>query len=427
MIPRSRRRRTTRNIWVAPADGSEPARRLAASPRSDTHPRWSPDGRHLAFLSNRGDSGGDASAARNQIYLLSTSGGDAEQLPSVKGGVQDFRWSRDGKMIAFTSRDPDSEAEQKRRKEGFDEHFINHNHKPARLWVVTLADHQSEQITHQDLSFSGFDWSPDSAELVARVSAPPGAGETESHARLVVVRRSDGEVVRTLSDNVGGEILWSPDGQSVVFEERTPVGIASWLMVVPAAGGAARPLLKDYPGTPRAYEWESDSRHLVVEATWHTYQKFLRVELRMARLWNCPWKRRCRTRTSQSARMAGCSPMLGDGGFSRRRLGSRRGRDAQEAHRAECAGQRLAAGRREENQLEEQEGWPHLVRRTGDATGLQSRPALPDAGHVPRWSGGFVVVRLHQHSQRVGPDRRLARLCGLSAQSARIARAGMEV
>lgn len=265
------------NIWVAPADGSEPARLFAASPQSDTHPRWSPDGRTLAFLSTRGEPSGDEKEAKNQIYLLHTEGGEAGQLTRVKGDVQDLRWSRDGRMIAFTVLDAESEAEQKRHKEGFDEHFADHDYKFTRLWVVTVADGKAEQVTHQDLQVSGFDWSPDGTELVARVSSTTRIDDVIWHARLVIVRRLDGEIVRTLSEKADAEVRWSPDGGTIAFEERSPAGIASWLVVVPATGGAARPLLQDFEGTVRSFQWESDSKHLVAQTSVHTHDKFLRV------------------------------------------------------------------------------------------------------------------------------------------------------
>jgi dipeptidyl aminopeptidase/acylaminoacyl peptidase len=266
------------NIWVVPADGSEPARLFAASPKSDTHPRWSPDGRYLAFLSDRGEPAGEEKEAKNQVYLMRLDGGEAEQLTNLKGGVEDLRWSRDGKMIAFTARDAETEAEQKKHKEGYDEHFVDHDYKFARLWVLTPADRKAEQVMKQDLNVSGFDWSPDGTELSVRVSSTPRNDDVYWHARLVVVRRLTGEIVRTLSDNTAGDVRWSPDGQTIAFDEYSPNRIASWIAVAPAAGGPVRPLLKDYAGSVRGSEWEADGKHLVVEVNARTRDKFLRVD-----------------------------------------------------------------------------------------------------------------------------------------------------
>jgi dipeptidyl aminopeptidase/acylaminoacyl peptidase len=266
------------NIWVAPADGSHPARLFAASSRSDTHPRWSPDGRFMAFLSDRGEPVGEQKAAKNQVYLMRADGGEAEQLTNLKGGVQDLKWSRDGKLIAFTVLDPDTEAGQKKRQDGYDENFVDHQYKFARLWVLSLADGKAEQVTRQDLHITGFDWSADGAELVLEASSTPRSDDVLWHSRLVVVSRLTGEITRTLSENATGPVGWSPDGRTIAFEEYSPNGIASWLAVVPAAGGPARPLLKDYAGTVRDYAWEADSKHLVAEVNEHTHDKFLRVD-----------------------------------------------------------------------------------------------------------------------------------------------------
>ena len=266
------------NIWVAPADGSHPARMFGASPKSNTHPRWSPDGQYLAFLSDRGEPAGEEKEAKNQVYLLRTDGGEAEQLTSLKGGVTDLQWSRDGKMIAFTVLDPDTEAEQKAHKEGYDENFVDHHYKFARLWVLALAEGKAQQVTKQDLHISGFDWSADGSELALTASVTPRNDDIYWHARLLVVRRLTGEIVRSLSENVARDARWSPDGQTIAFEEYSPNRIASWMVVVPAAGGAVRPLLEDYPGTVRGFKWEADSKHLVAEVNQRTHDQFLRVD-----------------------------------------------------------------------------------------------------------------------------------------------------
>jgi len=266
------------NIWVVPADGSHPARAFAVGTKSDTAPRWSPDGRYLAFLSNRGEPVGEEKEATNQIYLMATAGGEAEQLTKLKGNVQDLRWSRDGKMLAFTVLDPATDAEQKKHQDGYDENFVDHNYRFARLWVVTLADRRAEQVTKEGLNISAFDWSPDGSEFAVRASATPRNDDVYWHARLLIVRRLTGDIERTLSERSGGAVRWSPDGQTLAFEEFSPTGIASWLSVVPATGGTPHPLLKDYAGTVRAHEWEGDSKHLVVEVNERTSGRFLRVD-----------------------------------------------------------------------------------------------------------------------------------------------------
>src|SRR5579862_8578455 len=74
-------------IWVAPFDGSSPARQFTSGPK-DTAPRWSPDGRHLAFVAKRPSPGGQASGeGEGQIYVASLDGGDPRRLTSAPYGA----------------------------------------------------------------------------------------------------------------------------------------------------------------------------------------------------------------------------------------------------------------------------------------------------------------------------------------------------
>ena len=77
--PKLPRRPRTANMWIMPTDGSEPPHPLIPDLNNATRPRWSPDGRWLAFLSDSGESGNDPSTTI-QVYLLRSEGGKAERL-----------------------------------------------------------------------------------------------------------------------------------------------------------------------------------------------------------------------------------------------------------------------------------------------------------------------------------------------------------
>ncbi|WP_035485492.1 S9 family peptidase [Alicyclobacillus contaminans] len=86
-------------IWKVHTDSGEAALWTAGG-NSDTQPAWSPDGRWLAFLSDRhGD--------QPQLYVLPLSGGEAIPVTGVATGVREFRWSPDGRSIAFTANVPE--------------------------------------------------------------------------------------------------------------------------------------------------------------------------------------------------------------------------------------------------------------------------------------------------------------------------------
>ena len=82
-------------IWVAPADGSSKARRFTSGPE-DSSPRWSPDGRWLAFVAERGHG--------PQLHLASLDGGEAFAMTEMAHGVSQPAWSPDGTELAFVAR-----------------------------------------------------------------------------------------------------------------------------------------------------------------------------------------------------------------------------------------------------------------------------------------------------------------------------------
>ena len=94
------------SIHVAAMDGAEPTRRFTHG-KKDHSPRWSPDGRHLAFISDRGE--------KNQLFVAPMEGGEARQVTKAKWGISQPAWSPDGKQVAYAARAGDW-TEPKERK-----------------------------------------------------------------------------------------------------------------------------------------------------------------------------------------------------------------------------------------------------------------------------------------------------------------------
>jgi len=274
--PRQPQKAGKTNIWLVPADGSAHERTLEGSSDHDTSPRWSPDGKTLAFLSTREDASVSGSHG-NQIYLWPARGGKPTRITSASQGVQQFRWSPDGKIIAFTARDPAAAGESKKSPQ--DDAIVMDVLQFTRLWAVNVGDRKAALITGQDLQVYDFDWSPDTSELVLLVAPTPSEDATLNLA-LVVVTRTTGDVVRTLTRDViiDAGPRWSPDGRLISFIAPTPRRVPAWLAVIPAGGGAARLLQKDLRGTILAAEWNRDSKHLLVESSQGTQEALLAVD-----------------------------------------------------------------------------------------------------------------------------------------------------
>ena len=85
------------HIWIYDARTQE-VRQFTSSTKSEHRPRWSPDGRRLAFLSNRGDD--------EQIYVMPRSGGEARALTDGKHAIESFAWSPDGTRLACLGPEP---------------------------------------------------------------------------------------------------------------------------------------------------------------------------------------------------------------------------------------------------------------------------------------------------------------------------------
>jgi dipeptidyl aminopeptidase/acylaminoacyl peptidase len=161
-------------VWVAPLDGSEEPRQFTSGARMDHSPRWSPDGRWLAFVSNRD---GEDEKAHGELYVLPADGGEPRRLTEGNEGVDSIAWSPDSSRIAFARRVRDEayeeEDERKRPPRRFDRVFFKLDgvgwtgDRRQHVFVVDLDDAAgARQLTNGDCENDEPAWSPDGKRIV---------------------------------------------------------------------------------------------------------------------------------------------------------------------------------------------------------------------------------------------------------------------
>lgn len=199
--------RRARHIWVFEKKTGA-ARQFTFSTKDESSPRWSPDGKQLAFLSNRED--------QQQIYALRTDGGEAAALTKGKRTVQSFAWSPDGKQIAFLAPEAKSDAEEKKEKDKDDARVVDKEDKHARLWLLTIATSEAKALTEVKWQVSDLAWLPAGDRVIVSATDHPESDD-ETH-RIFSVAVSDGaQNVLFAPHGPFGDLRVSPDGMTVSY------------------------------------------------------------------------------------------------------------------------------------------------------------------------------------------------------------------
>lgn len=253
-------------IYSVPAAGGD-TRRLTYG-RSDSAPRWSPDGRRLAFLSDREQDG------RRQVHVLPRDGGEARQLTHLESDIPTGRsfsplgWFPDGSRVVFPLIDPLDEATSARIASGDDRIAFEDEPRFWRLWTADAATGETRPISPAGLQVWEFAISPDSRRVAAIVSdAPYEWGWYDARVVVFEVGTTSIEGVRTVHATWRqvAKPAWSPDGFEITFltSQWSDRGYdAGQPMVVSAGGGEARAVGSDERASDLALAFAHDGRLL---------------------------------------------------------------------------------------------------------------------------------------------------------------------
>ena len=301
------------HIWMINYDGSA-NRQITSSEQSESQPRFSPDGKYLAFTSSR-----PGPARGNQIWLMPTNGGEALQLTDTKGRIASYEWAPDSKRLAIVIADPDPDApdpdnpaappannaaanaanngagrggrgapapkpiviDRYKFKQDVQGYLLSGRH--SYIYLFDVATKKLDRLTEQKTwDEGGPSWSPDGSKIafasnhrddpdripasqIYVVDAKPGSRE---------LKITDVDEIGSGSGGRGGRVEWSPDGKQLAFlmgEERKWNAYSQEHLAVAPADGSAKPKLVkaalDLDRGVAAPSWGADGKSLFVIVT----------------------------------------------------------------------------------------------------------------------------------------------------------------
>src|SRR5262249_25499336 len=145
---------------------------------------------------------------KNNIYLLPLAGGEAEIITDAKNGVNDFEWSHDGSMIAYTMADAATDEEEKNKKGKNDWYFYDEEFKQNRLYVLWLNEkdtankRKTKLITKGNRNVISFNWNPDGKWLVYDHGRSPMVNDN-IYSDIAMVNIETGEAKNVASTKAG--------------------------------------------------------------------------------------------------------------------------------------------------------------------------------------------------------------------------------
>ncbi|MGA9587164.1 MAG: S9 family peptidase [Terracidiphilus sp.] len=257
------------DLWIADVATGE--RHLLTTMGHSCNPaEWSPDGKWIAFVSDRPGSLPKSPDGKRQLWIMPAGGGEAQQITKMEKGVGGFDWAPDSQRIAISAEAPEPKA-MKDRKESFgDYHVIHADYEMTHLWLVDLpktdaagrvsAVGEPKELTKEsDFSVEEFSFSPDGSRIAFSAARDPDLISSFSKD-IYVVTVADG-VVKKIVDTPGpdSDPQWSPDGKQIAYAtsngEKYFFYANQRIAVVDAVGGKPKVVSEAFDEDPDLLKW----------------------------------------------------------------------------------------------------------------------------------------------------------------------------
>jgi dipeptidyl aminopeptidase/acylaminoacyl peptidase len=281
-----------RELWLAEVSSGQ-RMRLTSGKGSSFGAQWSPDGKWIAFLSDRPAILTGAKDGKTQIWLIAAAGGEARELTKVESGVDQFEWAPNGKIIAFTSSDPETKARKDRTEKYGEIQIISGDYSMAHLWLLDVpgadadAGHPPDpkRLTEGNtFTIGGFSWAPDSARIAFSAQRDPelGSADTEDIYVVTLADKSVKKIVDTSGPD--SDPVWSPDGMEIAYSTANAnpnfFYTNSRIAIVAATGGAPRVVSGQFDEEAAPLAWGPEG--IYFGASQRTYAHLFRLNPKSA-------------------------------------------------------------------------------------------------------------------------------------------------
>lgn len=294
-------------LWMS-RDGAEPFQLTRTNKGSSIAAQYSPNGRFVSFLADRGD--------KSQLYIILVNGGEAMQITKDEDGIGNYKWSPDGTKIAYTKAEADSKSD-KTIKERFGAYGVEgEEYKQTHLWLlnfnydsVVLAGQipcytakkdstqpdainmirerdcvklpVAKRLTEGNFNVNGFDWNPDGKSIIFNRQRDPLINSGTS-SDIVSINISDKNITPLIT-NTAADFFnrWNPEGTAFVYASTVNDSVTQFyknnrLFIYDMATKKSMEIATDIDENKSVVDW--NTKGLFVQALERTKQKVYSVD-----------------------------------------------------------------------------------------------------------------------------------------------------